>query len=178
MLIRPATPGDTQCFLGVEREAFGGDEEAALVSALLADLSAVPIINLVAEENGTIVGHVLFTHAIARTPYADVDATCLAPLAVAPTFQRRGVGQALCSAGIATAAELGIGLVFVLGHIDYYPRLGFRPASPLGLLAPYPIDPKVADAWMVLETEPGLLGKVQGTVICADSLMSPEMWVE
>jgi predicted N-acetyltransferase YhbS len=76
------------------------------------------------------------------------------------------------------ARAIGIGLVFVLGHIDYYPRLGFTPAQPLGLLAPFPIDPKVADAWMVLETEPGLLGKVQGTVFCADALMHPEMWAE
>jgi putative acetyltransferase len=120
----------------------------------------------------------LFTHAVLRTAHADIAATCLAPLAVAPATQGQGVGQALSSAGIATATDLGIGLVFVLGHIDYYPRLGFTPASPLGLAAPYPIDPKVADAWMVLETEPGLLGKVQGTVVCADALMSPEMWVE
>jgi predicted N-acetyltransferase YhbS len=178
MLIRPAKPSDTDALLGVERAAFGGGEEAALVEALLADPSATPIINLIAEEDGEIVGHVLFTHAVARTAHANVAATCLAPLAVAPSAQGQGIGQALSMEGIAAARMLGIGLVFVLGHIDYYPRIGFRPAAPLGLLAPYPIDPKVADAWMVLETEPGLLGKVQGTVLCADALMSPEMWVE
>ncbi len=178
MLIRPALAEDTAALLGVERAAFGSEAEAALVEDLLNDPTAAPIINLVAEEAGEIVGHALFTHAVVRTAHADVAATCLAPLAVSPPAQRRGVGQGLCVAGVAAATELGIGLVFVLGHIDYYPRVGFTPASRLGLTAPYPIDPKVADAWMVLETQPGLLGKVQGPVVCADALMRPEMWVE
>lgn len=67
---------------------------------------------------------------------------------------------------------------FVLGHIDYYPRAGFRPALPLGLRAPYAIDSAVADAWMVRETRPGLLGAVRGTVQCADALMHPALWRE
>ena len=178
MLIRPALPEDTPALLAVERAAFGGDDEANLVAELLADPTAVPTINLVAEEAGEVVGHVLFTHAVVRSAHSDIAAFCLAPLAVAPPVQGSGIGQALCTAGIAAAEQLGVGLVFVLGHIGYYPRLGFAPASPLGLAAPYPIDPKVADAWMVLETKPGLLGKVRGTVICADALMHPEMWVE
>jgi putative acetyltransferase len=178
MLIRPATSQDTGALLGVERAAFGGDDEATLVEALLADPSAVPRINLVAEDAGKITGHVLFTHAVVRTANADIAATCLAPLAVDPPAQRTGVGQALCREGIRVSEQLGIGLVFVLGHIDYYPRFGFAPAQPFGLVAPYPIDPKVADAWMVLETAPGLLGNVRGAVVCADALMRPEMWVE
>jgi putative acetyltransferase len=178
MRVRPALPQDLAGLLGVERAAFGGEDEAELVEALLADASALPMINLVAEEAAEIVGHALFTHAVVRTAHADIAATCLAPLAVSPASQGQGIGQALCKAGIAAATELGIGLVFVLGHIGYYPRVGFTPASRLGLTAPFPIDPKVADAWMVLETEPGLLGRVQGTVVCADALMHPEMWVE
>jgi putative acetyltransferase len=84
MLIRPATPQDTADLLGVERAAFGGEAEAALVEALLDDPSATPLINLVADDAGTIVGHILLTHAVARTAHADIAATCLAPLAVAP----------------------------------------------------------------------------------------------
>jgi predicted N-acetyltransferase YhbS len=178
MQIRPAHSGDTRALLDVERAAFGGEAEADLVAALLGDPSALPIINLVAEKAGTVVGHVLFTRAVVDCSGADGEATILAPLAVLPESQRTGVGIALCREGIAAAERLGIGLVFVLGHIGYYPKLGFRPASALGLDAPYPIDPAVADAWMVLETRPGLIGSVRGTVICADALMSPEMWAE
>jgi len=178
MLVRPARAEDTADLLDLERAAFGGNDEADLVAALLADPSALPIINLVAEEAGTILGHVLFTHAVVKTAGASVDATNLAPLAVTPSAQRTGVGQALCRQGIVDAEKLGIGLVFVLGHIGYYPRFGFRPALPLGLDAPYPIDPAVSDAWMVLETRPGLIGTVRGSVSCASALMHPEMWAE
>lgn len=178
MLVRVAHEGDTAGLLGVERAAFGGEDEAALVSALLADPSARPCINMVAKDAEAIVGHVLFTHAVVVTQQGDVGATILAPLAVAPHVQGTGVGQALSRSGIAAAGELGIGLVFVLGHIGYYPRFGFRPASPLGFRAPYPIDPAVADAWMVLETRPGLIGSVRGPVRCADAMMHPEMWAE
>ena len=107
-----------------------------------------------------------------------VPASLLAPLAVIPDAQRQGIGQALIAAGIDALAARGIGLVFVLGHVDYYPRAGFRPALPLGLRAPYDIDPAVADAWMVRATRPGLLGTVQGTLRCADALMHPEVWRE
>lgn len=179
MLVRPARDEETAGLLDVERSAFGGgNDEADLVVALLADPSAQPLINLVAEDAGAIVGHVLFTHAVVETPGGEVDATILAPLAVAPAAQGTGIGQALSSEGIRIAEDLGIGLVFVLGHIGYYPRLGFRPAGPRGLVAPYPIDPAVADAWMVLETRPGLLGSVTGMVRCADAMMHPEMWRE
>ena len=178
MLVRAARAEDMSGILAVERAAFGGPDEAKLTVALLDDPSAQPIINLVAEDAGTIVGHVLFTHAVVETAEAEFNATVLGPLAVVPTAQRTGVGQALSLEGIAIAGRLGIGLVFVLGHIDYYPRFGFKPASPLGLDAPYPIDPAVADAWMVLATKAGLLGSVRGTVRCADAVMSPEMWVE
>jgi putative acetyltransferase len=178
VLVRPAIEDDHAALLGVERAAFGGRDEADLVEALLTDPSAVPLINLVAEQDGAVVGHVLFTHAVVETENGEFAATILAPLAVAPAAQGQGVGQALSRYGIATASALGIGLVFVLGHIDYYPKVGFRPAAPFGLTAPYPIDPAVADAWMALETRPGLLGSVRGRVRCADAMMHPEMWAE
>jgi putative acetyltransferase len=178
MMIRPAHARDIDALLDVERAAFGGEAEADLVIALLGDPSALPIINLVAEEGDMVVGHALFTSAVVDSGGADVEATILAPLAVLPQSQRAGVGLALCREGIGVAERLGIGLIFLAGHIDYYPRLGFRPAFPLGLDAPYPFDPAVADAWMVLETRPGLIGSVRGTVTCADALMSPEMWAE
>jgi putative acetyltransferase len=178
MLVRPARAEDTAGLLGVERAAFGGNDEADLVAALLVDPSATPLINLVAETDATVIGHALFTHAVVQTADGDFDSTILAPLAVAPVAQGKGVGQTLCREGISAAERLGIGLVFVLGHIGYYPKVGFRPALPHGLEAPYPIDPAVADAWMVLETRPGLIGSVRGTILCADAMMHPEMWAE
>ena len=74
--------------------------------------------------------------------------------------------------------DMGSELVFVLGHPEYYPRFGFRPAGVLGLSAPYPILEKNADAWMVLALCEGVIGNVRGTVRCAHSLDKEEYWVE
>ena len=178
MKIRPARPEDHATVLAVEAAAFGRPDEATLVAALLDDTTARPFVSLLAELDGRPVGHVLFTAARVIGDDAVVPASLLAPLAVVPAAQRRGVGLALIGAGVEALAALDVGLVFVLGHIDYYPRAGFRPALPLGLRAPYAIDPAVADAWMVRETRPGLLGAVRGTVQCADALMHPALWRE
>ena len=178
MKIRPARPEDHATVLAVEAAAFGRPDEATLVAALLDDPTARPFISLLAELDGRPVGHVLFTAARVIGDDAVVPASLLAPLAVVPAAQRRGVGLALIDAGVEALAALDVGLVFVLGHIDYYPRAGFRPALPLGLRAPYAIDPAVADAWMVRETRPGLLGVIRGTVQCADALMHPALWRE
>ena len=178
MKIRPALPDDHSVVLAIEAAAFGRSDEAELVAALLDDPTARPFVSLLAELDGRPVGHILFTAARVVDDDAVVPASLLAPLAVVPEVQRRGIGLALIRAGVEALAALDVGLVFVLGHIDYYPRAGFRPALPLGLRAPYPIDPAVANAWMVRETRPGLLGAVRGTVQCADALMHPALWRE
>jgi putative acetyltransferase len=106
----------------------------------------------------------------------DIACSILAPLAVVPAFQRRGVGRALIEHGARVLAESGVKLIFVLGDPAYYTRCGFGPATPHGLRAPYPIVPE--EAWMVRSLVPGLLGKVEGTVACAASLARPEYWRE
>lgn len=75
-------------------------------------------------------------------------------------------------------SESGVELVFVLGHPDYYPRYGFKPAGVLGYEAPYPIPDEQADAWMVQELRPGVIDSVSGKVICADVMNQPEHWRE
>ena len=75
-------------------------------------------------------------------------------------------------------SETGVELVFVLGHPEYYPRHGFKPAGVHGFEAPYPIPDKHANAWMVQELHPGVIGNVNGKVICADMLNQPEHWRE
>ena len=178
LVIRPATKEDCAAVAAVETAAFPTPAEAELVAALLEDPTAQPVVSLLAEADGKPIGHILFTSATVVSDGTSVPASILAPLAVVPEAQRRGVGRALIDAGMDALTSLDIGLAFVLGHIDYYPRAGFRPALPLGLRAPYEIDPAVANAWMVREARPGLLGAVQGTVRCADTLMHPELWHE
>ena len=176
MQIRRAGDADLEAVLAVEREAFGTESEAELVRHLLEDPSARPTINLLAFEDDRPVGHILMTAAVIGDSGAPT--LILAPLAVVPDAQRKGIGGALIRAALEDAREMGIQLVLVLGHPDYYPRHGFTPAGVHGIEAPYPIEEKNAGAWMVQELESGIIGTVKGKVRAAHSMMRPEYWRE
>lgn len=178
MHITEASGADLEDVLEVERSAFGGDEEAELVRDLVNDPSAAPLFSLLAYEDGQAVGHILFTAARLAEAPDGATLSILAPLAVIPSAQRSGVGSALIERGLQLLAEAGVDLVFVLGHPDYYPRLGFEPAGRFGFAAPFPIAEADADAWMVRELRAGVLGSVQGTVVCADTMNEPRYWQE
>jgi predicted N-acetyltransferase YhbS len=179
--IRTASPLELDEILGVHRAAFGvaeGPEIVELVRNLLVDDTASPHLSLVAIDKGDPVGHVLFTRARLTGPEEPLSIQLLAPLAVRPEAQKRGVGTRLIEAGLTELKQAGVALVFVLGHPGYYPRCGFTPAGVLGFEAPYPIPEKNAAAWMVLDLTGTLFGKVSGRVRCAEALDRPEYWRE
>jgi putative acetyltransferase len=125
-----------------------------------------------------VIGHVLFT----RAKVGSAEAALLAPLAVSPEWQRQGVGGALVREALARAARDGFGLALVLGHPAYYPRFGFVPAVPLGVLPLYPVEP--SEAWMVAELGPGAVASACGAapkpciVRVAEEFMHEELWRE
>lgn len=176
MRIVEARASDIDVVLEVERVAFGEDDVASLVRNLADDPSARPLLSLLAYVGDRPVGHIMFTAARLQGAQDATPVSLLAPLAVVPDAQRQGVGGRLIEHGVRRLSESGVGLVFVLGHPGYYPRHQFEPAMPLGLTAPYPISPE--EAWMVRELRPGILGRVRGTVVCADALSKPEHWRE
>jgi putative acetyltransferase len=132
------------------------------------------VLSLVAEYHGGVIGHVLFTAAHVEPAATGVTARILAPLAVDPRHQGRGVGSALVRTGLADLDGAGVDLVFVLGDPAYYGRFGFVPATPAGLEPPRPLVPEYADAWMV-RMRTGAPG-AQGRVRCADVLEEPRHW--
>jgi putative acetyltransferase len=179
--IRKSTQSDLSEVLHVEKQAFGNDkgsEIVDLVNGLLSDPSALPLLSLLAVNKEQAIGHILFTKASITNAKVSVSAAILAPLAVIPDAQSRGVGSQLIKEGLRLLSETGVDLVFVLGHPEYYPRHGFKPAGDLGFEAPYPIPDEHANAWMVQELHPGVIGIVRGKVICADVLNHPEHWRE
>jgi len=178
MKIREATDSDLNDVLSVEKEAFGYDKESNLVKDLLSDSSASPLYSLLVFNDDRAVGHVLFTSARLEGTQNGVSISILAPLAVIPDLQKQGLGGKLIERGLKHLADSGVDLVFVLGHPDYYPRYGFKPAGVQGFEAPYPIPEEHADAWMVQELRPGVIGSVTGKVRCADMLNKPEHWRE
>lgn len=175
MNIRPAFPADLESVLAVEFAAFNSHVEAQLVSELMADASAEPRLSLIAVDEGRIVGHVLFTAARIEQQ-DDLSASILAPLAVTPTMQGRGVGSALVREGLQQLWDDGIDLAFVLGDPRYYGRFGFTPALPRGLLTPQPIPAEYADAWMAVNLSDAAIGIGGGQVRCADVLEQPQYW--
>ena len=176
MRIGEASNSDLQDILSVERAAFGQDDEAELVRNLLDDPSAQPLLSLLARVNERPVGHVLFTSVRIDDAPHPVSAAILAPLAVVPDAQRQGVGGFLIEQGMNLLSDRGVGLVFVAGHPDYYPRHGFEPAAPHGFSPPFPMPPEFEDAWMVRALREGLIGSIRGGVVCADALHKPEYW--
>jgi putative acetyltransferase len=177
MNIREATDADLNDVLCVERLAFGYDKEAELVRDLLSDPSAKPLLSLLAFDDDNAVGHVLYT-AASLTPTQNVSISILAPLAIVPEYQKQGVGGKLIESGLQILAKSGVDLVFVLGHPEYYPRYGFNPAGQLGFEAPHPIPEQYSSAWMVQELHPGIIGAIQGKVICSNELNKPQHWRE
>lgn len=155
--IRPEEPADGAAVWAVNRAAFETQAEADLVDALRAQAS--PLISLVAEAD-SVVGHICFS-PVTLSGHPDLALMGLAPMAVRPDFQRRGIGSALVTAGLARCRELRQRAVVVLGHPRFYPRFGFVPASRYGIFSEY----RVADeVFMVLELEPGSLAGKSGTI--------------
>lgn len=148
--VRAETAADQGAVESLHEKAFGGPVEARLVRALR---DAAPgIVSLVAVGDGRPVGHILFTPVIVEGPAGRTPAMALGPMAVEPELQRKGIGSALVRAGLQACRDAADKLVFVLGHVEYYPRFGFRPAAPAGFhYRSSEFDPY----FMMLELEPG-----------------------
>lgn len=177
MLIRKSQEDERKIIFEVEKVAFGEDEVAVLADELMEDKTAFPLVSLLAFEGDQPIGHILFTKAAISTNES-LSTYILAPLAVIPEYQRKGIGGCLIEEGLKILKDMTVDLVFVLGHPEYYPRHGFNPAGQLGFSAPYPIPDKNADAWMVQALRPDIIGNCKGQVICSEKLDRPEHWRE
>jgi len=157
--IRPEEPEDFLSVFDINSRAFETQAEAELVEKLRSRAS--PVISLVAVQNQVVTGHILFTPVTVESSGPPRAAMGLGPMAVDPDHQNRGIGSALVREGLRACSEIGRSIVFVVGHPDYYPRFGFRPAPPLGL---HYKQPEFDPALMVVELEPGVLAGRTGTV--------------
>ncbi len=160
-MIRQETISDRDAVHEVNRLAFGRDDEASLVEALRRSDAFIPELSLVAEKEGRVVGHILFSRITVEAPTRVVTALSLAPMAVLPEFQRQGIGSDLVRDGLERSKAAGHEIVIVLGHPDYYPRFGFSPARAMGVECPFPAPD---EAFMAIELVPGALDAVEGTV--------------
>jgi len=109
----------------VHLAAFDGDGEAGLVDALRESGDAM--MSLVAKDEEQVVGHILFSRL-----EAPMRALALAPVAVLPAYQKKGIGGLLIREGLCRAEAEGWQSVFVLGDPVYYTRFGFNVAAAEG----------------------------------------------
>lgn len=158
MEIRAERTRDIAGVRAVNEAAFETSTEANLVDALREQVE--PFVSFVADADGSLVGHILFS-PVTLSGHTALRIMGLAPMAVVPAEQRRGIGSALTRAGLDRCRDLGCCAVVVLGHPAYYPRFGFTPASRFGIGCEYEVPDEV---FMALELEPGSLRGRTGTI--------------
>jgi putative acetyltransferase len=142
----------------VNQAAFGGSEEADLVDKLRGDQHT--LISLVADRGAGVVGHVMFSRMWINTSAGLVSAVALAPVAVHPDHQRKGIGSLLIQHGLEVLRGRAERIVIVVGHPGYYPRFGFSTEQAKLLQHPFP-----PEAFMAMELSVGALAGVRGTVV-------------
>lgn len=158
IMIREREPADDQAIRRLNDMVFGGPFEGRLIEELRE--AFIDAVELVAVEDGAIVGHILFS---ALTTIVDDDAVptlSLAPMCVRPDRQRSGIGSALVETGLDLARDREWQAVVVLGHPEYYPRFGF--SAELASTLDSPFD---GDSFMALELVPGALDGDDGLVV-------------
>lgn len=148
--IRTESPEDFPWIREVVSRAFGQDDEANLVDALRDE--GCLLFSLVAEAHGQLIGYVAFSALPLEAESGTVIAAALAPMAVAPEWQRKGVGAALIQRGLAMCRERRVPAVIVIGDPRYYCRFGFT-----ATIASKLVTSLAGEAFQGLELTPGSL---------------------
>lgn len=159
MIVRKEKPEDITEIFKINIETFSTDAEANLVDMLREH--HLPLISMVAEEEGKLIGHILFSPVSLLGKKTGISIAGLGPMAVIPSHQKKGAGTMLVEAGLKQCRTAGYGAVVVLGHADYYPRFGFVPSGAYGISSTYDVPPEI---FMIKELRRGALKGIQGTV--------------
>jgi putative acetyltransferase len=157
VVIRSETAADHAAIRHVHRLAFGQDAEARLVDALR-DGGYIRL-SLVAEREGQVVAHILFSDLPIIAEVGTVPALALAPLGVWPEYHKQGIGSALIRRGLEMCRQLGHRIAVVVGHPHFYQRFGFSSRLAARLESPFS-----GEAFLAAELVPGALAGVAGKV--------------
>lgn len=160
MNIRAEKWEDGEEIYQINQLAFKGHDEGKLVDNIRSTDAFIPELSLIAEKNNIIVGHILFSHIhiVSRKEWPSL---ALAPMAVLPAYQKKGIGSALIQEGLKRARAMGFPSVIVLGHKDYYPKFGFEKASKWGIKCPFEVP---EESFMARELFTGALDAKPGIV--------------
>lgn len=160
MIVRKEREKDFKSICEINNKAFKRKKESELIGRVRRCKDFIPELSLVSEEDGNVVGHILFSK-IRIIGEEEHESLALSPMAVLPEFQRQGIGGKLIKEGLNRARELGFDSVIVLGHKDYYPRFGFERASKWRIKCSFQIPDEV---FMAIELKDGALANKSGIV--------------
>jgi putative acetyltransferase len=150
-------PNDCDAINALITAAFARPDEATLVNSLRQNGGLK--ISAIAVDGATVVAHVGFSPVQIGGHTTELPVLALAPVAVLPSHQKQGLGSALCRWAIDLCRERRVPGVIVLGEPEFYGRLGFTPAGPLGIECPFDVP---GEYFMALETTPGALRNIRG----------------
>lgn len=154
VVIREERPEDIEAVRQVNRLAFGQDVEGSIVDTLRS--KGAVLLSLVATVEGRVVGHILYSPITVGDRF---EGAALGPVSVIPEKQRQGIGGKLIDAGNRRIKDAGYPFIIVLGHPEYYPRFGFKPASTFGVTCQWDVPD---NAFMVLPLDPVKTQKISG----------------
>ena len=176
MNIRIATRLDRDEIQGVYLSAFSESERemvSKLAVNLLSEDTSPQTYSYVAETEGAVVGHVALS-PILMDDHEHWHGYILAPLAVKPDYQKRGIGSKLIERGMQQLLKMGAHILFVYGDPTFYGRFGFRADAadrytpPFSLQYPY--------GWQAITLNEYHLEKSPIKITCVPSLCAPELW--
>ncbi|MBI2149104.1 MAG: N-acetyltransferase [Acidobacteria bacterium] len=152
--VREESPGDFAAVRDVNKRAFEQDQEGNIIDALRANGAA--LLSLVATLNGRVVGHIMYSPVSVS---GETAGAALGPMAVLPEHQRQGIGSKLIETGNRKLQDAGCPFIIVVGHPNYYPRFGFRPASAHGIKCEWEVPD---DVFMLLVLDQTKMRGVSG----------------
>ena len=169
MNIRLEQPEDYRKVENLTREAFWnvyapGCVEHYVLNQYRSNPDFIPELDFVLEEDGKIIGHVMFSKAeIVKEDGTILPSWTFGPISIHPDYKRKGYGLKLLQYALDKAREMGIGAICMEGNIDFYKHAGFVVASTLGIH--YHAEPKDAEVpyFLAQEITPGYLKGIEGT---------------
>ncbi|MGQ4006452.1 N-acetyltransferase [Francisellaceae bacterium CB300] len=153
---------DQELIYSLIDECFESDDEEKLVRLLHTDNQS--LVSLVAEVEGKIVGQIILSKMTAEND-SNLSIYGLAPMCVAPDYQKSGIGTRLIEKAIVEAKKNKIDAIFVLGHPKYYPKFGFKMTSLYQIKCEYDVP---AEVFMALDISGKLVSLKNQTVYYAE----------
>ncbi len=175
MQIREANIKDFEGIKSLYLQAFDnleGDLVSNLAINLLDEESIIKIISLVAINNNVIIGHIAFSPVFLES-INEHFGYILAPLAVLPTDQKKGIGFTLVKSGLDTISSLGSFLVFVYGDPRYYSRFGFKTNLAQNFTPPHTLQ--YPEGWQAMKLNSTVFPQ-GGKLKCVNSLNDSRLW--